>query len=151
VCPGTCRDIRQHKLLASASIAVGLGLIQSFAAFFGGPVVDRVIRDGNEGAAALVIWPVWSAAFVAVGVVIARMSRPVPGAMVLLFAAVVMCTGMSGQYGLLGDALERPVFWSRLLLFVSRDLTWTLCVVAGGVWGNARAPRSAARGLFHSS
>ena len=67
---------------------------------------------------------------------VARMSRPVPGGMVLLFASVVMLAGMPGNYGLLQDALERSELWPRLMLFVSRDVIWALCVVAGGVWAN---------------
>ena len=133
------RDIRGHKLLAMTSVVVGFSLIQSFAVFFGGLVVNRVSGHGGDIDAALVMWPIWSAGFVAIGVVIARMSRPVHAAMVLLFASVVMLVSMFDNYGLLKDALERPVFWSRLLLFVSRDVTWALCVVAGGVWANTTA------------
>ena len=133
------RDIRQHKLLAMTSVIVGFGLIQSFVVFFGAPIVNRVSRLGSDVDAALVVWPVWSAGFAAIGIVIARMSRPVHGAMVLLFAAVVMLVSVSDNHSLLSDALERPVFWSRLLLLVSRDVTWALCVVAGGVWANTTA------------
>src|SRR4051812_24500045 len=133
------RDISQHKLLAMTSVVVGFGLIHSFAVFFGGPIVNGVSGHGSNVDTALVTWPVWSAGFAAIGVVIARMTRPVHGAMVLLFASVVMLAGMSGNYGVLKDALERPVFWSRFWLLVSRDMTWTLCVVGGGIWVNTTA------------
>src|SRR4051812_28542348 len=133
------RDIRQHKLLAMTSVVVGFGLVQSFAVFFGGPIVNGVSGHGRDVDTALVMWPVWSAGFAVIGGVVARMTRPMHGAMVLLFASVVMLAGMSDNYGLLMDALERSVSWPRLLLFVSRDVTWALCVVAGGVWANTTA------------
>jgi hypothetical protein len=132
------RDVRQHKLLAITSVAVGFLLVQSFAVLFGGPIVTAIqLRSGVD--AALIIWPVWSIGLMATGAVVARMSRPAHRAMVLLFASVVMVVSMSDNYGLLKDALERSVFWLRLLLFVSRDVTWALCVVAGGVWANTTA------------
>jgi hypothetical protein len=133
------RDIREHKLLAITSLVVGFALVQAFAAFLGGPVVNGVSRQGGYVDAALLMWLLWSAGFAATGAVVARMSRPVPGAMVLLFASVVMLASVPGHYGLLQDALERPVFWSRLLLLISRDVTLTLCIVAGGVWANTTA------------
>jgi hypothetical protein len=134
----TVHDIRQHTLLAVASVAVGFLLMQSFAVVLGGPIVTVMrLRSGVD--AALLTWPVWSVGLTATGAVIARMSRPAHRAMVLLFASVVMLASMSDNYGLLKDALERPVFWFRLLMLVSRDVTWAVCVVAGGVWANTGA------------
>jgi hypothetical protein len=132
-------DIRQHKLLAITSVVVGFALIQAFAVFFGAAVVDRVSGHGSDVDAALVSWSLWGVGFAAIGAVIARMSRPAHGAMVLLFASVVMLAGVSDNYGLLKDGLERPVYWSRLVLLVSRDVTWMLCVVAGGAWTSTAA------------
>jgi hypothetical protein len=132
------RDVWQHKLLAIMSVAVGFLLVQSFAVLFGGPLVTAIqLRSGVD--AALIISPVWSIGLMATGAVVARMSQPAHRALVLLFASVVMVVSMSDIYGLLRDAVERSAFWSRLLLFVSRDVTWALCVVAGGVWANTTA------------
>src|SRR3954462_2237464 len=43
------RDIRQHKLLAIASVGVGFLLMQSFALVFGGPIVTAIrLRSGVD-------------------------------------------------------------------------------------------------------
>jgi hypothetical protein len=137
---GANRNIREHKLLMLATVAVGLGLIQSFAVFIGGPLVNLVLRHSGPMDGALVVWPVWSIGFVATGAVISRMSRPAHATMVLLFAFVVLVAGVPDQYGLLRDALERSAFWTRLLLFVARDVTWTLSVIVGGLCANKAVP-----------
>jgi hypothetical protein len=110
------RDIREHKLLTVAAMIVGFSLIQSFAVFIGGPIVGRMLRRTPMDDA-LLVWPVWSIGFVAIGAVISRICRPA----VLLFACVVLLAGVSDQYGLFRDALERTEFWSRLLLFIARE------------------------------
>jgi hypothetical protein len=65
------------------------------------------------------------------------MSRPAHRAMVLLFASIVMFASVSDELGVLNDALERSMLWSRLLLLTSRDVTWAFCVVLGGVFANS--------------
>jgi len=73
---GAFRDIRKHPLLALATVAVGFALIQSYAVFIGAPILDRVLRRTGAMDVATQVWPVWSVGFVAVGAIIARMSRP---------------------------------------------------------------------------
>jgi hypothetical protein len=132
------RDIRQHKLLAIASVAVGFLLMQSFSVVIGRPIVAMMVT-GSGVDAALITWPVWSVGFLASGAVIARMTRPAHPAMMLLFASVMTLVSTYDVYGLLNDVLERPMMWPRYLLFILRDVTWPLCIVAGGVWANTTA------------
>ena len=72
------------------------------------------------------------------------MSRPSHAGMVLLFASVVLLATGADQYGLLRGALERSTLWSQLSLIILRDMTWTSCVLIGGVCANANAPANSA-------